>query len=157
MVYFMSGKAKKIIAVASNGGHWVQLRRLSPAFDDCDLKCVYVSTENKAYELNDCERFHLVRDCNFNKKISLLVCFYQAIAIFRKEKADIVISTGAAPGLMFVLVGRLFGARTVWVDSIANSEKLSASGRAASIISNVCYTQWPNLSTSRVKYLGNVL
>ena len=43
-------------------------------------------------------------------------------------RPDVVITTGAAPGYFAVRIGKLLGARVVWVDSIANAEELSLSG-----------------------------
>ena len=42
-------------------------------------------------------------------------------------------------------LARLVGARTVWVDSIANAEELSLSGQKASRIATLTLTQWPEL------------
>ena len=66
--------------------------------------------------------------------------------IVAKERPDYVISTGAAPGYMSILFGRLFGAQTIWVDSIANVDRLSMSGKWAGKIANLWLTQWPQLA-----------
>ena len=42
-----------------------------------------------------------------------------------RERPDVVVSTGAAPGYFALRFGRLFGARTLWLESIANVEELS--------------------------------
>jgi UDP-N-acetylglucosamine:LPS N-acetylglucosamine transferase len=75
-----------------------------------------------------------------------------------RTRPDVVISTGAAPGLFGILFGRLVGARTIWIDSIANAEKLSLSGRIASRIAHIALTQWPHLAaTRRPSYRGSIL
>jgi hypothetical protein len=66
--------------------------------------------------------------------------------IICKERPDIVISTGAAPGYLAIRVGKLFGARSVWVDSIANAEQLSMSGAMAGRYADLWLTQWPDLA-----------
>jgi hypothetical protein len=45
----------------------------------------------------------------------------------------------------------------LWVDSIANSEELSTSGRLAQWIAHRTCTQWPQLATRRVAFWGSVL
>ena len=58
-----------------------------------------------------------------------------------------VITTGSLPALIaLVLAKYVFGAKTIWIDSIANAEKLSASGKKAGKIADLWLTQWPQLS-----------
>jgi hypothetical protein len=69
----------------------------------------------------------------------------------------VVISTGAAPGYLAIRFARLLKARTLWIDSVANVEELSMSGRMASQAADLCLTQWPHLADGRIRYLGAVL
>ena len=58
-----------------------------------------------------------------------------------------VVTTGAAPGLVALALAKLFaGSRTVWIDSIANTERLSLSGRLARPVADAWLTQWPHLA-----------
>jgi hypothetical protein len=69
-----------------------------------------------------------------------------------------VISTGAAPGYFAVRIGKLFGARTIWVDSVANAEELSLSGKEAGRHVDLWLTQWPHLARPEGPHFkGNVL
>ena len=82
----------------------------------------------------------------------------EILKIIWKEKPSVVISTGAAPGLLAIFFGKIFGARTIWVDSIANVEKISMSGRIASFLVNLNMTQWPHLAkSSKIIFKGNVI
>jgi hypothetical protein len=45
----------------------------------------------------------------------------------------------------------------VWIDSVANVEELSLSGRLASERVDLCLTQWPHLAAGLVYYKGSVL
>ena len=56
--------------------------------------------------------------------------------IYIKFRPNLVISTGAAPGVIGVVLGRLFLAKTIWVDSIANAEELSLGGKISVKIAN---------------------
>jgi hypothetical protein len=58
-----------------------------------------------------------------------------------------VITTGSAPGLIALSMAKhLFGARTLWIDSIANCEQMSSSGLRARRFADVWLTQWPQLA-----------
>jgi UDP-N-acetylglucosamine:LPS N-acetylglucosamine transferase len=147
---------KKVLAVASSGGHWVQLRRVIPAFENSEI--VYVTVlesyrsqvpDNKFYSVNDATRWN---------KLALLLLALRLARIILKEQPDVVISTGAAPGYFAMLLGRWFGAKTIWIDSMANIEELSMSGARAGKYADLWLTQWPHLARAEgPQYGGSVL
>lgn len=146
---------KKVVLIASVGGHWVQLLRLKPAFLDHEM--IYISTKSTFSDtVEDC-KFYSIPDGNRKDKKLLVKSFYKVLKIIKKEKPDVIITTGAAPGLMGLLAGKLLGSKTVWIDSIANASQLSLSGKLASIFVSRVYTQWPELATDKIYYSGNVL
>jgi UDP-N-acetylglucosamine transferase subunit ALG13 len=57
--------------------------------------------------------------------------FFRSAAIIRRERPDVVISTGAGAVFPVVLWGRLLGAKTIVVESFARFEKPSLFGRIA--------------------------
>ena len=137
-------KKKKVLAIASGGGHWVQLRRLVPAISDCDV--AYVTTIPSYRNHVDTARFYVVKDANRWNKFGLLQMALQLAWVIYKERPDIVVSTGAAPGYIGMRFAKLLGARTVWIDSIANVEKLSLSGQKIGKHADLWLTQWPHLA-----------
>ncbi len=146
---------KKVLAVASGGGHWIQLQRLTPAFEGTAL--TFMST-NADYAKELKHPLITVKDANMWDKPALLIMFMQVFWQVLKLRPDVVITTGAAPGFAAILFGRLLGARTLWIDSIANSEELSSSGRQARKIAHQTVTQWQHLSEGDgPEYWGAVL
>lgn len=134
---------KKVLAVASGGGHWVQLLRLRPAFEG--LQVEYVST-NSGYQADVQGMLHVVTDANMWQKIKLIKMFVEVAWIVLSQRPDIVITTGAAPGFAAIMFGKIFGAKTIWLDSIANSEEMSSSGQKIKFFADVWLTQWPHLA-----------
>lgn len=148
-------RPKKILAVASGGGHWVQLLRLRPAF--AGHKVTYVST-NAGYRSDVDSTLYVVADGNMWQKLRLLLMFLQVARIVILQRPDVVVTTGAAPGFAAIFFGRLTGARTVWIDSIANSEELSSSGKQARRWASAWVTQWHHLAgVDGPEYWGGVL
>lgn len=145
----------KVLAVASKGGHWVELLRLLPAFSGMDV--VYVSTDSNLAATVEGSKFYCVPDANRWNKYKLIQIFFLVYKIVRRENPNCVISTGAAPGLMALFAAKLLGMKTIWVDTIASAEKLSLSGRIALKFVDRLYTQWPDLSGPKVIYAGNIL
>lgn len=148
-------RSRRILAVASSGGHWIQLRRLEPAFAGHDV--AYLTTHPGHRAEVAPARFHTVADGNRRAKVALLRSAVKIAWVLLRERPDVVVSTGAAPGYLAIRLGRLLGARTVWIDSVANVEELSLSGRMASARADLCLTQWPHLAGGRVQHRGAVL
>ena len=146
---------KKILAISSSGGHWTQLRRIAPAFEAHTV--VYISTLKGYLKEVSGSRYYKVKDASSWNKIGLIILFFQLFKIVLIEKPDIVISTGAAPGVFAIIIARIFGARTIWLDSIANYEKISFSGKLAKYFTHLHLTQWKHLATSVTQYSGSVL
>jgi UDP-N-acetylglucosamine:LPS N-acetylglucosamine transferase len=146
----------KILAVASNGGHLVQLLRLLPAFKGSRL--TLISTSQDAPKDLQLERYFCVTDSNFDQKLRLVKTAIETFFLMLRIRPEVVISTGASPGLFCVLWGALMGRKVIWIDSIANTEKLSMAGRAALRITKHCYTQWPDVAKPNGPlYIGSVI
>jgi len=142
----------KVLAVASSGGHWVQLRRVVPAFADSEI--VYVTVIESYRSQVPESRFYSVNDATRWNKLALIVLALRLSWIIVKERPSVVISTGAAPGYFAILLGRLFGARTIWIDSMANIEDLSMSGSRVGRYADLWLTQWPHLAKADGPHYG---
>jgi len=139
-----STKTPRVLAVASGGGHWVQLQRLRPAFAGCDVAFV---TVNNAYKSDvEGERFYTITDATRWNKLKLLKMAAQLVWIVLRERPDVVISTGAAPGYFAIRLAKAMGARAVWLDSIANVEQLSMAGEKVGPHADLWLTQWSHLA-----------
>jgi len=138
-------KTPRVLAVASGGGHWVQLMRLRPALLEADAAFVTVSPMYRGDVPG--ARFYTVRDATRWNKAALLLQAGRLAWILLKERPDVVISTGAAPGFFALRLGKLLGARVCWLDSIANVEEVSLSGRRIGPSCDLWLTQWPHLAT----------
>lgn len=150
-------KRKRVLAIASAGGHWVQLRRLVPAFEGYDVAFASVFP---AYSQDvPGKRFYVFADFSRFHKTRALRVTLQLFRILLRERPDIVITTGSAPGLITLALSKtLFRSKTIWIDSIANCEQLSSSGMRARRFADLWLTQWPHLAGSAgPKFWGAVL
>ena len=151
----------RIMAVASAGGHWVQLMRLRPAWEG--LEVTYVTTDPGLRQtLEEAGKatpdFRVITEANRWHKRKLIRQLAELTFIMARVRPDAVITTGAAPGYFALRLGRLFGARTVWIDSMANAEDLSLSGQQARRHADLWLTQWEHLAKpDGPEFLGSVL
>lgn len=147
---------KKILVVTSGGGHWIQLTRLLGAFSEHD---VAFATVHQSYsEQVSGSRFYKIRDSTRWDKFGLAVTALQILRILLMERPQYVVTTGAAPGVIALRLGRFFKAKTVWIDSIANVEQLSLSGQYAGGVADLWLTQWEHLQRPEgPHYKGSVI
>lgn len=148
---------KRALLVASAGGHWIELCRLEAAFQQWE--CQFVSTATGMNAPIGSRAVLQIHDSSRDDIGTMIRSLGQLRRIIGAFRPDIVISTGAAPGALALLLGKLAGARTIWIDSIANSEELSLSGRAVRYIADLRLTQWPALADQKrnIHYFGQVL
>jgi UDP-N-acetylglucosamine:LPS N-acetylglucosamine transferase len=133
-----------VLGVASGGGHWIQLTRILPAFDGEDV--AFVSTLPSCAAHVPGSRFYAVTEANLTSKLRLLLMAFELLLILVRERPHVVISTGAAPGYIALRLAKLIGARTIWIDSIANANTLSTSGERVGRYADLWLTQWPHLA-----------
>ena len=150
-------RKRRLLVIASGGGHWVQMRRLRPAFEAFEV--AYVSIHADYAEELDGHRFYTVPDFTRMDLTKLLILVPNLISILFKERPDVVITTGSAPGLVCLALAKVFTrARTIWIDSIANCERMSSSGRQARFVADEWLTQWPHIAKpGGPNYWGAVL
>lgn len=145
-----------ILFAASGGGHLDQLALMVGAEHRAAAILATPATDQAA--LRGFSRIESLPDCNLRQPIRTLRCALVSLMVVMRHRPSRVVSTGAAPGLLCALWGRLGGARVLWVDSAANAEKLSLSGRIARVVAHNCLTQWPDLADGkRVQFAGSIL
>lgn len=146
----------RLLAVASGGGHWIELLRLRPAFAGFDI--AYVSMFENYSSAVPGARLYTVPDASRFDKAAFLKVALRAVGIMAKERPHAVVTTGSAPMLLFILLGRMIGARTLWIDSVAQAEEMSSSGRIARRIAHRTVSQWPDVAAREgVDFWGSVL
>ena len=131
---------KRVLAIASAGGHWQQLMLMRPAYAHHDVH--YVNTLEGLADQFDATPVTVIPDCNRNTPFRALATLAALGVVMIKVRPHVIISTGALPGVMALALGKLIRARTIWVDSVANAEEMSSSGRLARRFATHWLSQW---------------
>ena len=133
------------MVATSDGGHWVQMRRILPAFAGFEL--VFVGTEPELDADLAGARYYRVKNVSRANAHALPLLLWQLARAVGRERPDAVITTGAGPGLIALGLARVLArSRTVWIDSVANTERMSRSGRLAGHVSDAWLVQWEHLA-----------
>jgi UDP-N-acetylglucosamine:LPS N-acetylglucosamine transferase len=148
----------RVCLAASAGGHACELVKLERSW--AGLDCFFVTTSSVVErQLARFGRVYVVNESNRKQPLRLLKALVSCLRIVAAQRPDVVISTGASVGCLMAIFGRLQGAKVVWVDSIANAERLSLSGRIVRPFANLILTQWPDIAKRYkfVEYAGQII
>lgn len=147
---------KKVLLISSSGGHWKELLLLEPAFDG--LKKYYATTDSSYCQFVMGESFYTVPDASRWNKLRLVWQAFYVLALLLYIRPEIVISTGASVGFFALFFAKKIRVKTIWVESLANTEQMSLSGLKVKPYADLWLTQWPHLATDKGPYFyGSLL
>ena len=157
----MSKKAIKLCVGASSGGHMTELLGLLSTAENWPVKpSVYVTTREiwakKLYELGPT---YLVGECDRNKPLKILATIARSFWFVIKERPDVIVTTGSLPiAIVCMLAKKLLGTKVVWIDSVAQLDDLSMSGKMLLKRADLFLTQWPEVAERypEAKYVGEL-
>lgn len=141
----------RVLAISSGGGHWVELRRLSRAFEGCDVTWCTTHPDYH-YELildpgASIQRYFSVLEANRWQKLRLIGQFFGVVWVLIRVRPNTIVSTGSSPGFFAIFLGKVFlRSKTIWVQSIADTEGMSMSGQLAGRYADLWLTQWEHLA-----------
>jgi len=132
------------------------MQRLAPAFSGAEVH--YATTDATAADQVGAARLHVYPDANKDTPIRLMLCVLRLAWILLRLRPQVVVSTGAAGGFLAIKLARLIGARTMFIDSIANARELSISARLSLGVADRVLSQWPGVADlSDAEYRGAVI
>jgi exopolysaccharide biosynthesis glucuronosyltransferase PssD len=152
------GTPVKICLVASAGGHLSQLLKIVQAVNGYQA-FVVTTSEAVRENLTRFGQVHVVGECNRQHGLRVSRVVLTCWRILRRERPDVILSTGAAPGCVCCFLGKLMGAKIIWVDSITNVGRLSLSGWLVRYIADLFIVQWADLAQKYrgTEYVGTIV
>ncbi len=141
--------------MSSTGGHLLQLVALRDAFEGFERVWVTFDAGDSRALLAGEEVVHAYSPTNRNAR-NLLRNVGLALRVVPRMRPAVVVTTGAGVAVPFAWVGRLFGARVVYVESLTRIERPSLTYRLIRPIVSRTYVQWPELRLPGALYRGTV-
>ena len=131
----------KVCLVGSSGGHLTHLYMLKPFWQDKERFWVTFDKED-ARSLLDGEKFY---PCYYptNRSIKALIKNTKiAWNVLHKEKPDLIISCGAAVAVPFFYIGKMMGAKLVYIEVFDRIDKPTVTGKMVYPIADKFVVQW---------------
>ncbi len=134
----------KVCMVGSSGGHLTHLYMLKPFWKNTDRFWVTFDKEDAQSLLKGERRYSCYFPTNRSLK-ALLINTVRAIRILRKEKPDVIISSGAAVAVPFFYIGKLFGAKLIYIEVFDRIDKPTITGKLVYPITDKFIVQWDEM------------
>jgi UDP-N-acetylglucosamine:LPS N-acetylglucosamine transferase len=143
--------------VCNPGGHLMQMFALKGAWED--LPHVWVtlrSADTEALLLGEPTVFAHGPTSRSVKNMLRNLRF--AVAVLRRHHPDVLLSTGGGLSVPLFMVGKLTGARLIYVESLTRVDRPSLSGMLVYFFVDRFFVQWPEAATrSRMEFVGHLL
>ena len=134
----------KICLVGSSGGHFAHLNMLKPFWSEYDRFWVTFDKEDARSILKDEQVYACHYPTNRNLK-NLLKNTFLALKVLKKEKPDVIISSGAAVAVPFFYIGKILGAKTVYIEVFDRIDKPTLTGKLVYPVTDKFIVQWEEL------------
>jgi beta-1,4-N-acetylglucosaminyltransferase len=159
------GRADLLLACAS-GGHLFQLYALREAWEPHSRVWVTERAPDAASLLRAERLVYGYGPAERDPKKGVHVIAYRwlrnfllAFRLMATVRPKAIVTTGGAVAVPFAWIGRLFGARVVYVESLTRIDEPSLCCRLVAPVADRVYVQWPELARALPgsQYVGSLL
>lgn len=134
----------KVCLVGSSGGHMNHLYLLKPFWKDKDRFWVTFDKEDARSLLQGEKVYPCYFPTNRNIK-NLIKNTFLAFKVIRKERPKIIISTGAAVAVPFFYIGKIYGAKTIYIEVFDRIDSPTMTGKIVYPITDIFIVQWEEM------------
>lgn len=134
----------KVCLVGSSGGHLAHLYMLKPFWENKERFWVTFDKEDARSLLEKEKMYPCYFPTNRNIK-NLIRNTGVAWKVLRKEKPDVIISSGAAVAVPFFYLGKLLGAKVIYIEVFDRINKSTLTGKLVYPITDRFIVQWEEM------------
>jgi beta-1,4-N-acetylglucosaminyltransferase len=147
----------RVMLICNPGGHLIQMLALKSAWED--LPRIWVTlraADTEALLLGESTIFaHAPTERSIT---NLLRNLWLSVAVMRRHRPDVLLSTGGGVTVPLFIIGKLLGARLVYVESLTRVDEPSRSGKLVYPLVDRFFVQWPEAATRpRMEFVGGLL
>lgn len=143
-------KKKKVMFIASTGGHLNELLQLEPLFKNYDY---YIVTEKTTSNLNLKKKFgkkisyviYGTKDHKFTYIFKLFINCWIELFTYIKVRPKYIVSTGAHIAGPMCLIGKIFGSKIIFIETFANSQTKTITGKLVYKFADLFIVQWESM------------
>lgn len=130
-----------MVLVGSSGGHLAQLLALRPWWQQRSRCWVTFDLPDAVSQLEG-ERLYPAHYPTTRNALNLLRNSLLALRVLRRERPEMIVSTGAGVAVPFFILGRAFGIPTVYIEVYDRVTSATLTGRLCRPFTSLFLVQW---------------
>lgn len=141
---------KKVLFIASTGGHLEELLQLKKMFSYYDYMLITEKTKSNIYLKDKYKdkihyliygtKYHI-----FSYPFKLLTNCFISLFYYLKFKPDYIITTGVHTAGPMCCIGKIFGSKIIYIETFANMISKTSTGKLLYPISDLFVVQWESM------------
>ncbi len=141
---------KKVLFISSTGGHLNELLQLSPLFEKYEYNIITEKDKvNEALKKEYGEKLYFLPYGTRAKLVSYIfkyiyLCF-KTVYYYFKIRPKVIITTGTHTAGPMCILGKIFRSKIIYIETFANQNKKTATGRLIYPIADLFIVQWEEM------------
>ena len=144
---------KRVLFIASTGGHLDELMQLKDMFSDYDYHLITEKTKSTLYLKDKYPNrvnylLYGTYTTFFNRIIypfRLIFNAFKSFFLYLKIKPQYIVTTGTHTAGPMCLIGHLLGSKVIYIETFANSRTKTKTGRLVYKFADLFVIQWESL------------
>lgn len=147
----------KICLVGSSGGHLTHLKMIQPIWENNDRFWVTFDKPDANSLLKSEKKYNCFYPTNRNIK-NLIKNSLLAWKILKKEKPDLIISSGAAVAIPFFYIGKFLRIKTIYIEVFDRINTPTVTGKIVYPVTDIFVVQWDEMKKvyPKAQVLGGI-
>lgn len=141
---------KKVLFISSTGGHFDELLQLKPLFKKYNS---YIITEkdksNESLKEIYGEKMYFLPYGTRAKLFTYIFKYFylclRTVYLYFKIRPKVIITTGTHTAGPMCIIGKIFGSKIIYIETIANTNKKTATGKLIYPIADLFIVQWEEM------------
>lgn len=145
-------KKKKVMFISSTGGHLSELMQLKSIFHNYDYQIITEKTKsNMSLKGRYKSRIKFLifgtKDHIITYPFRLLGNCFKSLYFYFLFQPDVIVTTGAHTAGPMCCIGKIFGSKIIYVESFANINTKTITGRLIYHFADLFLVQWEEMKT----------
>lgn len=140
---------KKVMFISSTGGHLSELLQLKELFKKYEYYIVTEKTKDNMYLKDKFKKVSYLiygtKDHMLSYPIKLLINCFISLFIYIKVRPNVIITTGAHTAGPMCCLGKIFGSKIVYIETMANIETKTITGKIIYKFADLFIVQWESM------------
>jgi UDP-N-acetylglucosamine:LPS N-acetylglucosamine transferase len=141
---------KKVMFISSTGGHLSEMMQLAPMFNKYESFIITEKTKSNMYLKDKYPNKvgYMVYGTKSNMLLypfKLLYNCFKSLFYYIKIRPKVIITTGAHTAGPMCCIGKLFGSKIVYIETLANISTKTITGRVIYHFADLFIVQWESM------------